>query len=397
MEDFIDRYYLTIGKPHYIYKDAIKLLNRNREFIKNIICFVTNDNYQTLSLVNSSFMIYNLSFSLQDKDIELLNKGKRLYNMALQCDGYKYNENIIFPVQKDNIPYNEDNCQYLFVVILNEKTSPLIHYLRMEELAYLFGRISKVLYVERKFKIKKQEQFELIRKKGRFVDASIKAIHFIKNRLGPIQTLSELCIDRKSYPNKRKEIRTLINKCAKRVQIDLKSITEQAEYIVKRENNPFHYQIKSSMKIEKLYVILRMVWNGAFSKDILIPTEDLWQTNERLQINTNGEALEILFSDIIGNMSKYQKSISSCSFSCSEDELEIKFENDYEEEDKVLELVKAYNNDDNEEILKRKTYGVSNIKQIVKELDIELKSSVTTAAKENKKFQIVLIFKVQKE
>ena len=126
------------------------------------------------------------------------------------------------------------------------------------------------------------------------------------------------------------------------------------------------------VKPRKVFSILRTVWENSFNHRNLLVDNVEFLENENLTVQTNMEGLEILFSDIIGNMFKYQNSYSACKVSCSTDILKICFLNDFFEISIVKELINSYNENSKEEITKRKTYGVSNIKSFVSDTNLDL-------------------------
>ena len=83
------------------------------------------------------------------------------------------------------------------------------------------------------------------------------------------------------------------------------------------------------VKPRKVFSILRTVWENSFNHRNLLVDNVEFLENENLTVQTNMEGLEILFSDIIGNMFKYQNSYSACKVSCSTDILKICFLNDF--------------------------------------------------------------------
>ena len=196
-------------------------------------------------------------------------------------------------------------------------------------------------------------------------------MHFIKNRLTSVQTLTDIVNDA-DFTGDNQTINSLAKETAKRSQIDIDSIRNKARYLLNKDNNPFHYQKIEMVKPRKVFSILRTVWENSFNHRNLLVDNVEFLENENLTVQTNMEGLEILFSDIIGNMFKYQNSYSACKVSCSTDILKICFLNDFFEISIVKELINSYNENSKEEITKRKTYGVSNIKPFVSDTNLDL-------------------------
>ena len=87
---------------------------------------------------------------------------------------------------------------------------------------------------------------------------------------------------------------------------------------------------------------------------------------------------------------------SSCNCSCDKEYLIIVFKNDFTDNTAVYTLVNAYNQNNKEEIIKRKTFGVSNIKSFVSDMGIGLFSSIENES-DTELFTITLKFKLIKD
>ena len=72
-----------------------------------------------------------------------------------------------------------------------------------------------------------------------------------------------------------------------------------------------------------------MVWENIFSNSNINVSNVEEINNELAYIKTSMEGVEILFSDIIGNMFKYQKGQSTCCCTCDSEFLIIVFKNDF--------------------------------------------------------------------
>lgn len=138
---------------------------------------------------------------------------------------------------------------------------------------------------------------------------------------------------------------------------------------------------------------MRTVWENSFNHQNLVVDNVEFLEDESLALQTNVEGLDILFSDIIGNMFKYQNCYSACKVSCSAETLKICFFNDFLDRAIVKDLIKSYNENSKEEITKRKTYGVSNIKSFVSDTNLGLIASLKSL-EGNALFCLELTFKL---
>lgn len=369
LQDAIDDYYNHGTKHEEVYKRIIDVCAKYNLSCNAIYCFITHDSYKSLYIVNASQFVYTYNVELKEKQIEQLSNDKIDLNADITIEDRKIGSNLLIPVNKKSFRNNEDNSEYLFVVtFLNDSERFKWITLALES---PLKRFAKLLYTERIMKKRRREYNEQIKEKGRFVDSAINTMHFIKNRLTSVQTLTDIVNDA-DFTGDNQTINSLAKETAKRSQIDIDSIRNKARYLLNKDNNPFHYQKIEMVKPRKVFSILRTVWENSFNHRNLLVDNVEFLENENLTVQTNMEGLEILFSDIIGNMFKYQNSYSACKVSCSTDILKICFLNDFFEISIVKELINSYNENSKEEITKRKTYGVSNIKSFVSDTNLDL-------------------------
>lgn len=322
-----------------------------------------------------------------------LRKNSICKNISLIIDGDSYKNNIAIVEPALSFKDNIDNTSYLFVICFENNVSSALFL--MENISNELRRFSQYLYSERIMRLRKKEKFEKIKDKGRFVDSAINTMHFIKNRLSSLQTLTDVINDMDST-NINDGYIEVAKEAAKRSSIDIDSILQKAKYLLNKENNPFHYQPTEFCKTRRMFATLRQVWENILSNSNITVSNIEQINDESYHIETNMEGVEILFSDIIGNMFKYQKNNSSCNCTCDNDFLTIVFRNDFADKESVLSLVKTYNQKDKEEIIKRKTFGVSNVKSFVSDMDIILFSSIENEL-DTELFTITLKFKLIKD
>ena len=111
---------------------------------------------------------------------------------------------------------------------------------------------------------------------------------------------------------------------------------------------------------------------------------------------SNIEGLEILFSDIVGNMRKYSKNVQRCSFRESGDSvLIVTFENDFGNKRDTQLLINDINNPNKDAVIYRTSYGIANIRAITDNLCIGRQASLV-ADDGNELYHLELRFEPKK-
>ena len=393
LRDAVEDFYIHGIKHDEVYKRIGQLFIEEKINFLDMFCFISHDDFNSLFVVNGSRFVYNYSIKINMIQSQELRKNSICKNISLLIDGDSYKNNIAIVEPALSFKDNIDNTSYLFVICFENNVSSALFL--MENISNELRRFSQYLYSERIMRLRKKENFEKIKDKGRFVDSAINTMHFIKNRLSSLQTLTDVINDMDST-NINDGYIEVAKEAAQRSSIDIDSILQKAKYLLNKENNPFHYQPTEFCKTRRMFATLRQVWENILSNSNITVSNIEQINDESYHIETNMEGVEILFSDIIGNMYKYQKNNSSCNCTCDNDFLTIVFRNDFADKESVLSLVKTYNQKDKEEIIKRKTFGVSNVKSFVSDMDIILFSSIENEL-DTELFTITLKFKLIKD
>lgn len=393
LRDAVEDFYIHGIKHDEVYKRIGQLFIEEKINFLDMFCFISHDDFNSLFVVNGSRFVYNYSIKINMIQSQELRKNSICKNISLIIDGDSYKNNIAIVEPASSFKDNIDNTSYLFVICFENNVSSALFL--MENISNELRRFSQYLYSERIMRLRKKENFEKIKDKGRFVDSAINTMHFIKNRLSSLQTLTDVINDMDST-NINDGYIEVAKEAAQRSSIDIDSILQKAKYLLNKENNPFHYQPTEFCKTRRMFATLRQVWENILSNSNITVSNIEQINDESYHIETNMEGVEILFSDIIGNMFKYQKNNSSCNCTCDNEFLTIVFRNDFADKESVLSLVKTYNQKDKEEIIKRKTFGVSNVKSFVSDMDIILFSSIENEL-DTELFTITLKFKLIKD
>lgn len=369
--DIVDKYYLVIDKPYKIFKEAVKRINKYLEtdIIQDIYCFEKDND--TFNILTSSNFIFNFVLELSDRNNTALNHELLVDNVKFEYDGKVSKYNMAYLAECSS-NFFSGRKQYLFIVTL---TGPLPFSLIGYDclLVPFFRRIAKFLLSESSLKELKRKTMLDIRNKARFVEQSVRTMHFLRNSLSAYKNLTQQIDAKQSCKSEdmRKKIDALIIKNNKYAKQELEKITKRADFLLEKDKNPFDIEELKPYSFVDILTELRNVWNESFTDDIIeIENIDI-EKYGKYKIISNFEGLDILFSDWISNMFKYKNKYARCAVSLNGNNLTIRFENDYNcTEDKINQLISDLNEDDRKLITRRTTHGIYLIKKAITELNI---------------------------
>ena len=182
----------------------------------------------------------------------------------------------------------------------------------------------------------------------------------------------------------------LLTNVRKSCDREMKAILERAAYLLDKGNNPFKFQVLSDVDSRNVFTLLRTIWTDTFVEEF----DKLTTTGrESANVSINLEGLDILFSDIIGNIHKYSVMKRSCMFNVQNEMLVITFQNDFKNLRDVETLVSYMNGDEKDEVQFRITHGTPLIKQNCKDQNITIRSSIVNDEDGSKLYQLQLIIK----
>ena len=186
-----------------------------------------------------------------------------------------------------------------------------------------------------------------------------------------------------SYPK-------LLANVRKSCEREMKAILERSAYLLNKDNNPFKFQVLTDVDSRNIFTLLRTIWTDTFIEEF----DNLTTTGrECLNVSVNLEGLDVLFSDIIGNIQKYSITKRSCIFDVQDKNLVITFKNDFKNIREVEALVSYMNGDEKDEVQFRITHGTPLIKQNCKDQNIRISSSIVSDDDGYKLYQLQLIIK----
>jgi hypothetical protein len=369
LNSVVDNFYLVkedLQKPHKIYKKLIEVIHRNTkpDLIEDIICFViVKGDSEKLVIVNGSSFIWQVSVPSSDfitrirKNRMLLNesinieKGLRKFNLSLYC--------------------KVDEQEYIFVFI----TTRLIpfYYLIIgffRTLTPAMSKVSRVLLSEKKLQELKNEEIIRLSERSQYVNRANKTMHFIRNRLGPFSNLLKMLNNLATIPpDKLESFQELLIGERDRARIELSNITERANNMLEKNNNPFAYNALERISVEKVFTVLKRNFNSFFPEiDVTVEIEP---GEGKRYVLLNEEGFELFLSDWLNNMQKYKKEFVSCGFTIDKNCLILSFENDHSKSaQEIGQVISDLTSSDRNEIMRRTTHGLYTIKSTLEDMKV---------------------------
>jgi hypothetical protein len=244
--------------------------------------------------------------------------------------------------------------------------------------------------MEKKLQDIRNEELQRFSLRSQYITRATKTMHFIRNRLGPVNNLLKMLDNRsKIDSNMLSEFDGLIESEKQRAKNELDSIVSRANYLLEKSNNPFNFIETKAITIEKLYSILRRILSIYFPEktiEIQLP-----ETIELTYVKVNLEGFELFLSDWLHNIKKYYNGYLMVNFIVTDTSVDLSFINNYHVDKQVVEqLILDLMSDDRNEIMKRTTHGLFQIKSSLEEMAIGYLVEKTGEENELLKFMINL-------
>lgn len=360
----------SAAKPYEIYERIIERVN-SRKIIKSISCFST-DGFKTFQLINSSRYIFRYELDINNKrqNLKRLKMGGILWNVRFITDKEDQSFNIVLPIL-DNI-LGLEGRHFIYIIALDTGFR-FQDFFRIIGIEPFFISVSKYIIALQSIEKVKQNTRERIVGHYNFVQSAINTMHFIRNRLTPYQTLLDLH-DEASKSNYNPAIAGLLKETADRARIELDALLKRSEYLLEKGNDPYNHQELTSISIKRIHGRIRKIWSMYFTDEIKTNTGSTYSESDNLSVISNINAFDILLTDIIGNIKKHYKAYAKCIITFSDNDICITFENDFTNQNNAQEYANHINSKDKDEIIKRKTHGVANIKQFASDLKINIQA-----------------------
>lgn len=404
----IDKYDVKnyqFGNTHKIYKELIEEISKSKIAkwfnVSKIICFIAKSNNE-LILYNSSEVISNYSLFLDENDIEKLRIGKVIKDGKISVDDLAYKSNLLKGIKiiQTNKKGDSKEHMYIFCLILKQNNSLiyiLFHELILNFFTQIFVRIARLISMETALRQLRDEEVLKIKNKLAYVNNTLLAMHFIRNKLSPIQnaikmTLTEDIVRKSIDVEKWKNIKTREFKISEAALLE---INEKTNYILESDDNPFKIKETYQISFSKIIFAVRRIWLNHFSNDTIYFNVNI-ETIQNTFFNLNGEAIEIVFTDIITNANKYCGNTKNAKviFSDLQDGIKIEFKNDVRAKTDLSELKKIVESFNSVEfsVINRKTHGLKIVKDFLDQMGVGYSMDLN-----NEIFTFSIVFKKERK
>ncbi|MFK8308341.1 hypothetical protein ACI76O_11605 [Capnocytophaga cynodegmi] len=372
----IDEYFIRkeeIQKPHLIYERIIKDLNNYffwTEFSKKGISRIRSYALRghTLWLIRSSSFIWDRKIEEDPTFIDDL-RNKRVMPKKGEVDIQVF------------VYIKQGELEYVFICDIDTR---LLLY-NFFSLSYIleksFSRVALLHDYEYKITELRNRKVEEIKNGVLYVNKAINIMHYIRNRMTPLKNLVTFHKKQKEMSDKtREEMSDYLSKLVEQADRDLKEILDTANYLLKKEKNPFVETELKQVRVSTLYIILSEIVERLLNGVVEAENSLRQEANSDLFVNVNITEMKIMFSDWLNNMSKYKEDFYSISMSIDQQQLIVCFQNDYDDKNDrfIRQLVKDINSTSKNAVLKGKNYGygIHTIKSIADGLGIQTKAEI---------------------
>lgn len=352
--------------PYIVYLQLIKQWNTTMEFgrLSEIDTYILRNNL--FFLINASRFKYNRKLILDEKALAKLDTKKYLRIQQGEV------MNMFFQIElKDT---------YIIKYRISDTNNIAfydVHYLR-KLLGYISRRIVHLLAFSYNLKSKETKLYEESRTRKDYIDKAVGVMHFIRNRLSPIANLLEflkLTTDEKAaIPDKYK------GDMIKSADNDYKQIKRYADDMLDKEMYPFADSEMEEIDLEKVLTYLAETVEThlrIYADYSLLETSG----SSDIKITVNYFDLKTIIMDWISNMEKYGSDYIVKGL-LKKDRLIFIFQNLVQGKE-LASLVNAINSDSRESRhTRKKTHGISNIREMCGRNNISLKASGTKSTEE---------------
>lgn len=369
LNEIVDSFYTdkeTIKKPHKIYSLLIDAINKNikKDLIQELFCFTAiKGNNEKLVIVNGSCFVWSNEF--EDTDfISSIRKRKYIINTPLIIDNRRYNNNL-------SIFISIEDYEYIFTFIT--KSSIPFYYLMIglfRTLEPSLLKMSRILLSEKRLQEIKNEELIKLSERSQYVNRANKTMHFIRNRLGPISNMVTMLDNLDSIQkDKVEDFKQLLRNEKARAKIELTNINERANYLLEKSNNPFNFCETSKFSLQKTFSILKRNFTSYFPDNNILILDN--SNKEKQYVLINEEGFELFLSDWLNNIRKYKRDYITTEFIINQGELIIIFSNDFTTPiSAVNQMISDLMFNERNEIMKRTTHGLYQIKTTLEEMSI---------------------------
>jgi hypothetical protein len=368
--DLVDSYYTekdNIKNSRKIYKHLIEALGKSKMSIEfeSIHCFTLyKGKTEKIVIVNGSTFIWNYKILNEKELLEEVRKHNIYYDAKILLENEVKPYNLVIHV-------SIGKKEYIFVFVSKQRISVYHRLLGIfRTLEPVMAKISKILLTELRLEEFRSDQLKELADSSHYVSRANKIMHFIRNRLTPPSNLLMMVERMEQVPEeKRKDFNSILNKEKDRTKLEMKMILDRANDMLEKGNNPFDFRKTERISIISAYIILSRMYSKYFP-ELSIKLNYL-TSGESRNVELNETGFDFFLTDWLNNMNKYKKSTVTCELTYKNEELIISFCNDHNlKADEAKKMISDLKNIDRNEIMKRTTHGLYNVKTTLDDMGV---------------------------
>ena len=358
---------VKFSKIHRVYIDIIDFFNKKAIVdIEKIVCFKLVN--ESLILINASDFVWKYSIGATATELLSKIKNKRASSVILTLDKKQFSNT-------DYIEFSRNNNTYIFALVWKYLPFQLIGQVYIRDLFKPFlSKIVDLLEFESRLRLERFIHLNKVRVNYEYIDNAILSMHFLRNRFSPIVNYFKMLNDYEStYDKKTKaELERFIKLEKTKVSQSIQEILNRTNQILEKSNNPLFVQDIKSIKLRKLYSLAKRHWNEFFGEENIEVEQDIFPLNE--YVKSDVEAIEIVFDDLISNISKYSDGYLRLKFKYDAENFIILFENNVnaEQQKKIKKIIEVYKDKESFDFQITQTYGFINVHRFLSQMGVNL-------------------------
>jgi len=348
----------------------LKILNSKYDQIDKVMCFDINKDKP--KLINSSLLIHQYSFDLPEENIEnvpeevpyfiagmnLIINNEELNNCIAIKPSTKFNTIFVFsPVQHSS--------NFIYEIFLFEAIVPVLE------------KLVRIIHFERIYKSTQQKNRIAIKNKLSFIRNSERAMHFIKNKLTPLDNLIEILkeqhLEKSNVLYDNPEVDKIIKSEIQKSDKNISKLVSRTNSILNKNKSPFYYaRISDYSPIEVYFIVVEVAQEFIREIDNLI--KFMWNIEavRTDKVTFNRDGLYVLITDWMSNMIKHGSDYK-IHFKEDDNTFILTFINKFNTDflPTTEKMVSDFNEGGRTQIIKRKSHGLFQIRTAIDEMGLE--------------------------
>jgi len=357
--------------------------------LDNIYCFQLKKN--ALHIRTGSTFVWHYNVENLMNNLKKFDKGDIQHDITITLDNIDYTHNSIIKLSL------YENYYYLIIVWKGNFFTPFREVVVTKVLKPYFSKIIKLMILDQTIKVEKRAQIKNFKKSQSYINNAKLALHFLRNKLSPIDNLFQMLEELNTATDREKEILLYeLDNEFTRAKRSLQSITQKTSLFLDKSEDPFYANKIVLLKARRLFVLLRDSWEEVFSEsDIDVNLFDEKQNNcVRVDVN----CMAIVFHELVSNIEKYHQGYKRLFFDYNKTEIIVTFKNSISNDriiiDELNKIITDISTKERNEIVKRRAYGLMNIISFLNQMEIKFEFTIDD---QESMFNVKLFFRRAKD